>query len=173
MCKADLQKMMVCRAPTYPPKTGPTPKKIIAFLRIFFFQIFIMFTYPGFKFYVDIVNQCPHSLSPLISIWSISLAMGMKDMSHCSKTVALNPLIPGNWEFNMVRHASMVLSSNISPPSNWTFEFISKLTVSKLIHELFVIVSASNSISLSIVLSLWIHFDYSPWLHHWFSVFSH
>ena len=26
--KADLKKMLVCRAPTYPPKTGPTPKQI-------------------------------------------------------------------------------------------------------------------------------------------------
>ena len=39
----------------------------------------------------------------------------------------------------MVWHASMVLSSNISPPSIWTCEFTSRLTVSNLIHELFVI----------------------------------
>ena len=30
------KKMLVCRAPTYPPKTDPT-QKIIAFLRIFIF----------------------------------------------------------------------------------------------------------------------------------------
>ena len=116
-----------------------------------------MFTYPGFKCNVDIVNQCPHLLSPLKSIWSISLAMGMKDMSPCPKTVAWSPLIFGNWELNMVWHASIVLSSNISPPSIWTFEFKSKLTVSNLIHELFVIVSVSNSLSLSIVMNpLWL-----------------
>ena len=28
-------KRMVCRAPTYPPKTGRTTQKIIAFLRFF------------------------------------------------------------------------------------------------------------------------------------------
>ena len=33
----DLKKMLICRAPTYPPKTGATPKKSIAFLKIFFF----------------------------------------------------------------------------------------------------------------------------------------
>ena len=57
----------------------------------------------------------------------------------------------------MVWHASMVVSSDISPPSIWTFEFTSKLTVSNLIHELFIIVSASNSLSLSTVMNpLWL-----------------
>ena len=35
--------MLVCRAPTYPPKTGPT-KKCIAFLRIFFSLSLILLT---------------------------------------------------------------------------------------------------------------------------------
>ena len=38
--------MLVCCAPscTYPPKTSPTPKKMIAFLRIFFFFFFFDFS---------------------------------------------------------------------------------------------------------------------------------
>ena len=32
--------MLVCRAPTYPPKTGPTKKKWLPFWESFYFLIF-------------------------------------------------------------------------------------------------------------------------------------
>ena len=108
-------------------------------------------------------------------------------MSPCPKTVAWNPFIPGNWEFFKLcekmfkwvfrsclaawydlRNGELIWSDmliwyysltflHLLSPSIWTFEFISKLTVSNVIHKVLVIVSASNSLSFSIVMNpLWL-----------------
>ena len=36
-CQADLKKMLGFRAPTYPPKTGPTQKMLLSFCESFFY----------------------------------------------------------------------------------------------------------------------------------------
>ena len=38
--EADHKKLLVCCAPTYPPKTGPTQKNLLPFRRFFFFGNF-------------------------------------------------------------------------------------------------------------------------------------
>ena len=41
-------KMLVCHAPSYPPKTGPTPKKLMPLRESFYFSL-ILFTTRSLK----------------------------------------------------------------------------------------------------------------------------